>query len=150
MENAYDISTVSTMPVDVSGIIAMISAIVIPLAIISLICYIYMSWATMTIANKLKVPNGWLAFIPIANLYLWTQIADVPWWTFLLVFAAGIPFIGWYFLIPAIPAIMAWWYIRAAKRRGFDEMMGIWMFVPLVNFVIIGILAWSEAPKKNS
>lgn len=148
MDYTYDVSSVSASPVDVSGLLAMISAIMIPLLIIGLVYYIYTAWATMTIANKLKVPNGWLAFVPIANLYIWTQIADVPWWTFLLFFGAFVPFVGWYFLVPALPAIMAWWYIRTAKRRGFDELWGIWMFVPLVNLVIIGMMAWSEPNKK--
>jgi hypothetical protein len=131
-----------------AGLMGMIAAIIIPLLIVGLILYVYTSWATMTIANRLKVPNGWLAFIPIANFYLLTQIAEVPWWTFLIVFATIIPFVGWYFAAPLIVPIFAWWFIRIAKRLKRDEMWGILLFMPLVNLVILGMMAWGDADNK--
>lgn len=131
-----------------AGLMGMIAAIIIPLLIVGLILYVYTSWATMTIANRLKVPNGWLAFIPIANFYLLTQIAEVPWWTFLIVFATIIPFVGWCFAAPLIVPIFAWWFIRIAKRLKRDEMWGILLFMPLVNLVILGMMAWGDADNK--
>jgi len=40
--------------------------------------YIYLSLALVTIATKTNTPNGWLAWIPIANLFLTLQIARKP------------------------------------------------------------------------
>jgi len=65
------------------------SAIMLPVLIIGLALYVYSSWALMTIAKKTDTPNAWLAWIPIANLYLMTQVAQIPWWTFLLFFYLG-------------------------------------------------------------
>jgi hypothetical protein len=50
---------------------------VVPLLFFAAI-YIYMSMALMTIATKTNTPNGWLAWIPIANIFLMLQIARKP------------------------------------------------------------------------
>ena len=55
--------------------------------------YIYTALALMTIAQKTKTKNPWLAWIPIANLYLMTQIGKVPWWTILFLILSFFPFL---------------------------------------------------------
>ena len=45
-------------------------------AVISLAIYILQGIAFMKIAQKVGVPNGWMAFIPFANLYLYGKIAE--------------------------------------------------------------------------
>jgi hypothetical protein len=43
--------------------------------------YVYTALALMTIATKTNTPNGWLAWIPIANIILMLNIARKPiWW----------------------------------------------------------------------
>src|SRR6266851_559821 len=48
------------------------------------VIYVYMALALMTIATKTNTPNGWLAWIPIANLFLMLTIAQKPAWWFVL------------------------------------------------------------------
>ena len=116
--------------------IALVTAVIITLAV-----YIYTSWAVMTIANKTKTQPAWLAWIPIANLFLIAKIAQVGWWTALIVIFAGwIPIIGQVLAL----AITVWWFWQIAERRNYEGWMGILMIIPLVNLVILGVLAWND------
>jgi len=44
------------------------------------ICYVFFAFTLQTIANKLNVENSWLAWIPIANLWVWVKCAGRPDW----------------------------------------------------------------------
>ncbi len=95
--------------------------------------YVYMALALQTIATKTGTANEWLAWIPIANLFLMLSIAKKPMWWFLL------------FLIPLVGAVMAiivW--MAVAEARGKPNWWGILVIVPLVNFVVPGYLAWAD------
>ena len=96
-------------------------------------CYVYISLALQTIATKTGTANEWLAWIPIANLFLMLSVAKKPMWWFLL------------FLIPlanVVVAIMVW--MAVAEARGKPNWWGILMIVPLVNLVVPGYLAWAD------
>ena len=101
--------------------------------IISLAVYVWVSLCLHTIANKTGTPNGWLAWIPIANLYLMCKVAGRSgWWTIL-------------FFIPLaniVILIIVWMDI--AKARNKPSWLGILMIIPVVNLVIPGILAFSD------
>ena len=95
--------------------------------------YVYMSLALQTIANKTSTANSWLAWIPIANLFLMLNVAKKPAWWFIL------------FLIPLVGVVMliiVWMAI--AEARGKPNWWGILMIVPLANFVVPGYLAWAD------
>ena len=106
--------------------------------------YIYTAIVLMTIAKRTKTPNGWLAWIPIANVYLMTQIAGLsPAWTaaLLLTFiprVGGLAFVG----------ISTWWWWRIAEKRKYPGWYALLLFLPIVNFVVMGILAWGKKGKK--
>ena len=103
--------------------------------------YIYSALALMTIAKKTNTPNGWLAWIPIANMYLMTQIAGVPWWTFLvLLVSAYIPMVGALIVL----GITLWWWWKIAEARNRPGWWGILMILPLINLIIMGVLAWAD------
>ena len=105
-----------------------------------LIIYVYAALALMYIAKRTKTENDWLAWIPIANVYLMTKIAGVhPAWT-LVIFLTIIPIVGG--LLMAAAMIYFWWKI--AEVRGKPGWWSLLMIIPLVNFVIMGILAWGE------
>ena len=98
-----------------------------------LIGYVYMSLALQTIADKTSTPNAWLAWIPIANIFLMLDIAKKPMWWFIL------------FLIPLVNiviAIMVWMGIAVARQK--PDWWGILMIVPIANLVVPGYLAWAE------
>ena len=101
--------------------------------IIGLIVYIYMSIALMTIAKKTNTENGWLAWIPIANYYLMTQITKKPGWWVILLF---IP------IVNIVITILLWMEIAVA--RGKESWWGVLMLIPAVNLFVPGYLAFSE------
>ena len=95
--------------------------------------YVYMSLALQTIADKTNTANSWLAWIPIANLFLMLSVAKKPMWWFIL------------FLVPLaniVIAIMVW--MAVAEARGKPNWWGILMIVPVANFVVPGYLAWAD------
>ena len=108
-------------------------AMLLFLVVFGLAAYVYMSLAVSTIATKTGTPNPWLAWIPIANIFLILGVAKKPMWWFIL------------FLIPLVNiviAIMVW--MAVAEARGKPNWWGILMIVPLVNFVVPGYLAWAD------
>jgi hypothetical protein len=101
--------------------------------VFALAAYVYMSLALSTIATKTGTSNPWLAWIPIANIFLMLGVAKKPMWWFIL------------FLIPLVNIviiIMVW--MAVAEARGKPNWWGILMIVPLVNFVVPGYLAWAD------
>jgi uncharacterized protein DUF5684 len=95
--------------------------------------YVYISLALQTIADKTNTANSWLAWIPIANVFLMLSVAKKPMWWFIL------------FLIPLVSLVMlvlVWMPI--AEARGKPNWWGILMIVPLANIVVPGYLAWAD------
>ncbi len=108
--------------------------------LVSLAVYIYAALALMTIAKKTKTPNGWLAFIPLANVYLLTQLAEVSGWYTLILLVGLIPILGSF----VIAGFMAWFFWRIAERLKKPGYWGILMLIPIVNLILLGILAWEK------
>jgi hypothetical protein len=95
--------------------------------------YIYVSLALQTIATKTSTQNGWLAWIPIVNIFLMLDIAKKPLWWFIL------------FLIPLVNIVMAvivWMGIAEARQK--PNWWGILTIVPIANLVVPGYLAWAD------
>ena len=107
--------------------------------------YLYLGFALMEMAKKRGVENGWLAFIPIANIYIMCMIANKPaWWIVLCL----IPFVN------IVVAIIIWMAI--AQAMGHPSWWGILLIVPFVGLIVPGYLAWAtpaqvppSAPGRN-
>jgi len=95
--------------------------------------YVWLALCLHIIAKKTNTPNPWLAWIPIANIYLMCKVAGKPgWWTILFF----IP------LVNIVFAIIVWMGIAEARHQ--PSWLGILMIIPFVNFIIPGILAFSD------
>jgi uncharacterized protein DUF5684 len=95
--------------------------------------YVYVSLALQTIAQKTNTENGWLAWIPIANIILMLNVAKKPIWWIIL------------FLIPIVNIVMAilvW--MGVAEARGKPNWWGILIIIPVVNLIVPGYLAWAD------
>lgn len=146
-------------------------------ASIGLILYIYSAISLSKIARKTNTPKSWLAWIPIANLYLMTKIAQVPLWGFLLLFLFFIPFAG-YLVLTILPI---WWWWKICKRLDRNSLLSLlillaWPFIYKIYidlsgtyteiygiiglgifygiekigyFILIGILAWTNSKNKS-
>ena len=134
-------TTSATDLASVAGIWSWLAAFGVVALIIGLALYIYGALALMKIAERTNTPNAWLAWIPVANVYLLTQIAKVPWWTFLAIFLTWIPFVGSIGLL----ALMIWWWWKIAENRGKPGWWGLMItLIPVVNLVFLGMLAWGK------
>lgn len=102
--------------------------------------YVFGALALMAIANKTKTDNAWLAWIPIANFYLITQMAGQSGWWTLALLGIFIPFFG----SLAVIGISIWFFWIIAERINMPGWTSILLLIPIVNFAIIGIYAWSK------
>jgi len=109
------------------------------LLIIILPIYIYVALALITIAKKTGTGNSWFAWIPILNFILAARIAKVSLWT---VIPAFIPFVNVF--------IQLWWWWKIAEVRGKPGWLALLMLIPLLNFVILGILAWGKRSEETT
>jgi hypothetical protein len=148
---------------DLSGLIGLagFGAIMAALSgiglMVLLVFYIYTSLALSTIAKKTKTNNPWLAWIPIANVYLMLKIAKVnPMWMLAILFLPCtmllmmIPFIGILFgflyfleiLALGVGMIYVWWKICEARK--YPGWVALLFLVPLLNMIMPGIIAWRD------
>ena len=119
----------------VGGIIAFIIVVII---------YIYAALAYMALAKKIGTPNGWLAFIPVANTYLMSQMAGMPWWPMLLMIGFFIPFFQVFFIIAFLvfSLIWAWKIFEKVGRPGWWVLIALVPFVGgIIELVLLGIAA---------
>ncbi len=134
-------SNFSVVPtLDIASLLALGAALLFLFFIMALAVYVYVALALMALAKKTHTKNPWLAWIPIANFYLVTQIAKVDGWWTLAILAPVIPFVGGLFLIGTV----VWMFWRIAEKRKFPGWISLLMLIPIVNLIVLGILAWNK------
>lgn len=107
---------------------------------LALMIYIYTAIAMMTIGKKLKVNPTWLAWIPVINVFYIPMLAGYGWYLGFLWLLTFIPFLG-----AAISIILTiWWWWKIAERTKHHGWIGILMFLPIINLVVMGFLAWGK------
>lgn len=95
--------------------------------------YVYAALTLQAIAKRTNTENGWLAWIPIANVILMLNIAKKPiWWIVLCL----IP------LVNIVIVVIVWMEIAVACKK--PNWWGILTLIPVVNLVIMGMLAWGD------
>jgi len=96
--------------------------------------YVIMAIALMTIANKTGLTEkNWWAWIPIMNVLLMLEIADLPLWYIILL------------LVPCVNLaviIYTWWKI--AEKRGKPGAVSLAMLIPVVGFFVPLYIAFSD------
>lgn len=114
--------------------------LILGLAVI-LFFYILTSLALMKIADRTKTKNSWLAWIPIANVFLMVFIARKEWfWALGILLIGIIPVIG--SLASLVGMIYIWWLI--CERRKKHGALSLLMLIPLVNIGFMLYLAYSK------
>lgn len=105
-----------------------------------LLFYVYTAICVQIIAVKTAKGPAWLAWIPIANLFLMCKVAGLSYWYLLIILGVFIPMIG--FLISLGFSAFIWYMIALARNK--PGWIGALACIPLVNLVIMGYLAFSE------
>ncbi len=130
-----------------AGVLTMLGAFLVVFLVVGLALYIYMALAMMPVARRTNTDPAWLAFIPIANLYLMSKMAGMHWWPVLLVVLFFIPFVSMIAGIILYVFMIIWqWRICEIRRRpGWWSLITI---IPIIGavwqFVMWGTLAWGE------
>jgi hypothetical protein len=126
-----------------SGFGAALGLMIGIIVLVGLALYVYLALALMTIAKKLGYDKPWLAWIPIANLFLLAILAKKEWY---FGFLAFIPLVGVGFVI---------WFLWVIYERrnypGWLSLIPLGSMIPVVGFlaaianlVVLGLVAWSD------
>ncbi len=124
---------------------------------------IYTSFAFMSLAKKTGTEKPWLAFIPIAKIYLVSKIAQMSSWPMLLLLIIVPSFFLIYFpwaapltLVALISGLIFFiftliWEWKVFERVGCPGWWVLTFFIPIVGpivyFVLLGIAAWGKNKK---
>jgi hypothetical protein len=110
---------------DVTVVSALIGALVI--------AHIFFSYCFMLICRKVSQPGGVLVWIPILQIYPLFHAAGMSGWWSLTCFMPGLNFLA--FII---------WSFRIARARGKSALVGLFLLFPLLNFLSLLYLAFSD------
>lgn len=135
--------------------IAAFTGIIVAFAFFSFIIgigiYIYVALAYMRIAQKLNVKNPWLVWIPIANMYIMAEMAQMPTWPVFLAIGLIIPFVN-FFAAVALSIFSIVWNWKIFERMGRPGWWILLSFIPAIGpiliMVFLGMMAWGK--DKNS
>ena len=98
-----------------------------------LVIYVFTSFCMMKIADKLSIPNSWLAWIPIAQAWVMVRAAGKPGWWLILLF------------IPLVNIVIAFIILFAMPvNLGKSSLYGLLTFIPILGiFLYFGLLAFT-------
>ena len=100
---------------------------------IAITAYILSSIPVFVIAHKSQHPLSWLAFVPLASLWLMCDMGDKPIWWLLLFF---IPYVN--------ILVYALLWMAIAENTNKPSWLGILMLIPLVNLAVAYYMAFYE------
>ena len=150
------------LPVSIPpDVLAAIAGLGIALIVIPILFYLFFAVMLFLIARKTNTPMPWLAFIPIANLYLMVSIAGKPiWWLALLLLPVLSPAFGLLGsvdptdgLIVTILSVLAYLVsmvatllicLGIAGARGKSVIWGILLFLPCTQPIGLAYLGLSK------
>jgi len=157
------INIITLATLSLSNLLGLLLGIIVFLFILLLAIYIYTSLALMKIAKRTSIEPAWLAWIPYANIYLISKIAQKHWWPITLIIISTImsfifentfiTIINYLFLIVFLIFNMIWWW-KICERRGKPGWWTLIVLIPIIGWiwglVMIGILAWGKDNNTSS
>jgi len=116
----------------------LIASLGIMIYIIALAVYIFTSLCLFLIAKKLDVPNPWIAWIPVIQVWTFVSSAGKAWWWILLL------------LIPIVNTIVGiYLWVCITENLGRNKWLGLLMLLPIINLIFLGILAFSKTEQTD-
>ncbi|WP_019501087.1 DUF5684 domain-containing protein [Pseudanabaena sp. PCC 6802] len=101
--------------------------------VIGLLAYLFVSFCLMKIAEKLSIPNSWLAWVPIAQIWVMIRAAGKPGWWLILLFVPLVNFVIGLIVLFSIP-----------PNLGKSSLLGLLIFLPVLGvFLYWGLLAFT-------
>jgi len=117
-----------------AGLMAMAMAFLGIILLAGLAIYIFCSLCLQIIARKTGTEPSWLAWIPVANLFLSCKIGGL---SYLWLLAFLVPFVN------VLVSIYIWY--RISEARGKPGLLSLLLLVPVANLVFMGYLAFSRS-----
>jgi len=105
-----------------------------------LLIYIYYAICLQLIAKKTNHGPAWQAWVPIVNLFLMCKIAGINYLWLLVLLLSFIPIVS---IVVSLGFTGFIWY-RIALTRNKPGWIGILSIIPIVNFAIMGYLAFTD------
>lgn len=132
--NYYNNQSFSTTVFDPAAFFDIVFGIILAIVAIIIVVYVVFALSLYKIAKRTKTQDPFLAWIPIVNIYLMTQIAKRPaWWIVLML----IP------IVNIVVNVLLWMDI--SKRMGKPDWWGVIIgIVPIVNLIMILMLAFGD------
>jgi hypothetical protein len=124
--------------------------------------YVFTALCLFRIGKRLDVPNSWIAWIPVLN-YFWPLVGaagqTVKWGIIYLIvipllaglvaslFAMASPMLA--MLVLGIVGLVVlglyiYLWMNVSENLGKERLLGLLMIIPIVNFIFMGYLAFSE------
>jgi len=122
---------------------ALVASMIILIVLFGVVLYIYFALTLSTIAKKLGYENHWLAWIPVANMFLYPILAKKHW------------ALGFLFFIPFANIVLyfvwKWQIYELRNYPGWLSLVLILSVVPLLGLlaiiaelIIVGFVAWQD------
>lgn len=132
---------------DVAGLGAIMATMGTIVFFVAIAAYVYGALVWMTIAKKLGYDKPWLAWVPIANLFLFPILAKKHWAMGFLLF---LPIVN-------IVLLVMWIWSIYEKRNypGWLSLVPLLGLIPILgivaqiaNIVIWALVAWVDRPTR--
>lgn len=123
--------------------VAVAGGIFLVLIVIIIVLYVYSALCLFFIAKKTSTEPAWMAWVPIANMFLMCNIAKMSYLWLLGLLGSLIPYLSIVANIYLMGLFVYMWY-KIAIARGKPGWVGILTIIPVVNLVIMGYLAFAE------
>jgi hypothetical protein len=135
-DDYYTTSSTTQMTEEEAAAFAAIMSVWLGVAgCIGLIYYVYMAIVISATAKKVGITEGtWMAWVPIANVYLMTKIANLE--------------ILHFILSLIVPLWILYVLAKMFERRGMSPWMVLLFFIPIGDLIALGMLAWSNKTAK--
>lgn len=132
-----------------------------------IIVFLYKAFALYTIAKKLGSKHAYLAWIPIAQFFLYPILADEKWeWgliallpivtPLLFIPFAIIPFVNFFLVlliaigVLTLIAFRTYWIWKIFEKRNYHGALSLLTLISIANLIILGIVAWKDNNKKSN
>jgi len=133
--------------------------------LIMLIVFLYKAFALYTIAKKLNCKYAWIAWIPIAQFFLYPILAEEDWgWGFIALIPIAIPLLFLPFtIVPFINIFLViliaigglifiifktYWLWKIFEKRKYHGALSLLTLIDIVDLVVLGIVAWKDKTGK--
>ncbi len=132
-DNSIDYSSVVSPNVSTTTSTPMSPVAVLVFVVIILAIYLYSAYCLQEIAKKTNTPNPWLAWIPIANIFLMLNIIRQSYWWILAMF------------VPLVNiGVIFWIWMKIAEVRNRPWWWALLMLISPINLIMLYFLAFKE------